>query len=185
MHRQHMVAILERHLPASCTVHPRKRLVNYIAPEQEDAHSTSPLRLEFADGTTASTDVLIGADGIRSAVRKSMFEAAYKDNGEDKAALKQYIDPIFTGISIYRSLVPAETLRKENPENISLKDLTTVRICLHSTLSYTSLCYPVRRKGQGRHFWMFFGIQIYSLTVRSSSLLILFPKALSSTLRQT
>ena len=125
MHRQHMVAILENHLPASCTVHPRKRLVNYIEP---DVHSTSPIRLEFADGTTATTDVLIGADGVRSAVRKTMFETASKDNGEDKADLKQYIDPTFTGISIYRSLVSAETLRKEDPENISLKDMLSVSI---------------------------------------------------------
>ena len=131
MHRQHMVATLERHLPASCTVHPSKRLVNYTEPEQEDVHSTSPIRLEFADGTTATTDVLIGADGVRSAVRKTMFEAASaasKDNGDDKADLKQYIDATFTGLFLYRSLFSAETLRKENPENISLKEMAGVSI---------------------------------------------------------
>jgi salicylate hydroxylase len=128
MHRQHMVAILERHLPASCTVHPSKRLVNYTEPEQESADSTSHIRLEFADGTTATTDVFIGADGVRSAVRKTMFEAASKDNGDDKADLTQYIDATFTGLSIYRSLVPAETLRRENPENISLKEVMSVSI---------------------------------------------------------
>ena len=128
MHRQHMVAILERHLPASCTVHPKKRLVNYIEPEQGDAYSTSPLRLEFADGATATTDVLIGADGVRSAVRKAMFEAASKDTSNDRTDPKQYIDALFTGMSIYRSLVSAETLRKENPENISLSEVTTVSI---------------------------------------------------------
>ncbi|KAF8432728.1 hypothetical protein L210DRAFT_3650186 [Boletus edulis BED1] len=124
MHRQQMVAILERHLPASCTVHPKKRLVGYIEPEQEDAHSTSPIRLEFADGTTATTDVLIGADGIRSTVRKTMFEAASKNDGEDKTDLKQYIDATFTGITIYRALVAQEVLRKENPEHTSLKKMT-------------------------------------------------------------
>ncbi|KAG6379291.1 hypothetical protein JVT61DRAFT_11746 [Boletus reticuloceps] len=124
MHRQQMVAILERHLPASCTVHAKKRLVGYIEPEQEDAHSTSPFRLEFADGTTATTDVLIGADGIRSTVRKTMFEAASKDDGADKTDLKQYIDATFTGITIYRALVAQEVLRKENPEHISLKKMT-------------------------------------------------------------
>ncbi|KAF8133281.1 hypothetical protein EV363DRAFT_1448766 [Boletus edulis] len=124
MHRQQMVAILERHLPVSCTAHPKKRLVGYIEPEQEDAHSTSPIRLEFADGTTATTDVLIGADGIRSTVRKTMFEAASKDDGEDKTDLKQYIDATFTGITIYRALVAQEVLRKENPEHISLKKMT-------------------------------------------------------------
>ena len=144
MHRQHMVAVLERHLPASCIVHPRKRLVNYIEPEQEDVRSTSPIILGFADGTTAPTDVLIGADGIRSAVRKTMFEAASKDSGDNKAALKQYSDATFTGISAYRCLVPAETLRKENPENISLKEFTMVSISivqciiLHLSLLYST-----------------------------------------------
>ncbi|KAI9567709.1 hypothetical protein HD554DRAFT_2205351 [Boletus coccyginus] len=124
MHRQHMIAVLERHLPASCKVHPRKRLVHYHEPEQEDRHSMSPIRLEFADGTTAITDVLIGADGVRSVVRESMFEAASKENGDNKADLKQYIDATFTGMTVYRSLVSAEVLGKESPENISLKEMT-------------------------------------------------------------
>ncbi|KAG6380303.1 hypothetical protein JVT61DRAFT_8412 [Boletus reticuloceps] len=128
MHRQQMLAILERHLPASCTVHPKKRLVGYIEPEQEDAHSTSPIRLEFADGTTATTDVLIGADGIRSAVRKTMFEAASKDDGEDKTDFRQYIDATFTGITIYRALVAQGVLRKENPKHISLKEMTGILV---------------------------------------------------------
>ncbi|KAF8558599.1 FAD/NAD(P)-binding domain-containing protein [Imleria badia] len=123
MHRQHMVAVLEKHLPASCTVHSKKRLVNYVEPEQ-DAHSTLPIRLEFADGTTATAGVLIGADGIRSAVRKTMFEVASKDNDDEKTDLKQYIDATFTGMSVYRALIPAETLRKEHPENIALKEMT-------------------------------------------------------------
>jgi salicylate hydroxylase len=89
-----------------------------IGPEQDEAHSTSPIRLEFADGTTATTDVLIGADGIRSAVRKTMFEEASRDNGDDEADLEQYIDATFT----------AEALRKEN---ISLTEFTVVRIRLH------------------------------------------------------
>ena len=128
MHRQHVVTVLERHLPASCTVHPGKRLVSYFEPEQEDAHLTSPIGLEFVDGTTATTDVLIGADGVRSAVRKAMFEAASNDNRDDKADLKKFVDAAFTGMSIYRSLVSAETLRKENPENISLKEFTLVSV---------------------------------------------------------
>ena len=131
MHRQHMVAILERNLPASCTVHSKKRLVNYMEPEQDDVHSTSSIRLEFADGTISTADVLIGADGIRSAVRKTMFEAASRDDGDDKRDLKQYIDPIFTGMVVYRALVSAEKLRREDPENIALKEISAVSIQLH------------------------------------------------------
>ena len=139
MHRQHMVAILERHLPSSCTVHSRKRLVSYMEPEQQDAHSSSPILLNFADGTTATTDVLIGADGIRSAVRKTLFEAASEDKrGGDETDLKQYIEATFTGITVYRWLVPVEALKKENPENLSFGEITTVgrhlRVCINPRL---------------------------------------------------
>ena len=147
MHRQHMVAILEKHLPTSCTVHSKKRLVNYMEPERDDAHSTAPIRLEFADGTTATTDVLIGADGIRSAVRKTMYEAASKDIGDDeKANLKQYIDPIFTGLSVYRALIPAETLRKEHPENIALKEMQAVSVHSNGAYIHTHSLYSTRER---------------------------------------
>ena len=127
MHRQHMVAILERNLPASCTVHSRKRLVSYMESEQQDVHSASPITLNFADGTAATTDVLVGADGIRSTVRKTLFEAASEDkNGGDETDLKEYIEATFTGMTVYRCLVPAEALKKESPENISLNEMLAV-----------------------------------------------------------
>jgi FAD-dependent urate hydroxylase len=46
-----------------------KRLVGYT-------ESASGVRAEFADGSTAEADVLIGADGIHSAVRRTMDPAA-------------------------------------------------------------------------------------------------------------
>ena len=55
-----------------------------------------------------------------------MFEAASKDTGNDEADLKQYVDAVFTGMFVYRALVSAKTLSKEDPENISLKEFTLV-----------------------------------------------------------
>jgi len=51
--------------------------------------------LSFADGHTAVADVVVGADGIRSAVRESLF-------GPDA--------PRFTGHIVWRGLVPASAL---------------------------------------------------------------------------
>ena len=51
--------------------------------------------LAFADGRTASADIVIGADGIRSAVRESLF-------GPDA--------PRFTGHIVWRGLVPTSAL---------------------------------------------------------------------------
>ncbi|KIJ63563.1 hypothetical protein HYDPIDRAFT_155688, partial [Hydnomerulius pinastri MD-312] len=120
MHRQDMVAIMEKHLPASCTVHFKKKLVSYIEPSSE----ALPITLTFADGATETTDVLLGADGIRSAVRRTMMELASETNDHDKTEdLKQYIDATWTGMLVYRGLFPAENLRKLDPENVSLREM--------------------------------------------------------------
>ncbi|KAH0831273.1 hypothetical protein J3R83DRAFT_13908 [Lanmaoa asiatica] len=132
MHRQHMVAIQERHLPASCILHSRKQLVDYTEPEQRDAHAMSAIILNFADGTTAATDVLVGADGIRPAVRKTLYEAASEDKtGDDNIDLKQYIEASFTGMTVYRCLISAETLRKEGSDNLFLRDMMEASMQLH------------------------------------------------------
>ncbi|MDZ7911970.1 MAG: FAD-dependent monooxygenase [Rhodococcus sp. (in: high G+C Gram-positive bacteria)] len=51
--------------------------------------------LAFTDGTSTSVDLLIGADGIHSAVRKAMFGADH---------------PTFTGVVAFRAVIPTEKL---------------------------------------------------------------------------
>ena len=54
----------------------------------------------FADGSEAEADVIVGADGIHSAVRASLF-------GAD--------DPRFTGKVCYRSVIPASAVTGAKP----------------------------------------------------------------------
>ncbi|WP_191563981.1 FAD-dependent monooxygenase [Janibacter melonis] len=49
--------------------------------------------LHFADGSTEDADVVVGADGIHSAVRRSLHGAEH---------------PVFTGTVAYRAVVPTE-----------------------------------------------------------------------------
>ena len=51
--------------------------------------------LVFADGTTFDADVVVGSDGIHSAVRTALF-------GPD--------NPVYTGIVAYRAVIPADRL---------------------------------------------------------------------------
>ena len=51
--------------------------------------------LHFADGSQARGDVLVGADGIHSAIRRTL-------HGADDAA--------FTGLAVWRGVIPAERL---------------------------------------------------------------------------
>jgi 2-polyprenyl-6-methoxyphenol hydroxylase-like FAD-dependent oxidoreductase len=87
-HRADLLAALVGALPAE-RVHVDHRLVDLV--DHGDRVEAS-----FAHGATAEFDVLVGADGIHSAVRSALF-------GPE--------DPVFTGCAAYRGLVPAERLR--------------------------------------------------------------------------
>ena len=56
----------------------------------------------FSDGTSAETDLVIGADGIKSAVRSSIL-GGNREGGDNM---------VFTNTVAYRGLVPTETLKK-------------------------------------------------------------------------
>ncbi|KAI0722030.1 FAD/NAD(P)-binding domain-containing protein [Cerioporus squamosus] len=93
-------------LQASDRVHVGKRFVSYIQP----ADGTGPIELSFQDGTTVTCDILVGADGVRSGVRASMYsQLAQAKEGEGKQQeaddLRSHVDPIFSGSSIYRTVI--------------------------------------------------------------------------------
>lgn len=70
------------------TLHLGCRLVNLV--EQPDA-----MALEFANGRVAHADLVVGADGVRSAVRRWV-------TGTD--------DEVYSGTSAYRGIVPVDKL---------------------------------------------------------------------------
>ena len=68
-----------------------KRLVSI----EDKAGSDEPVFLQFADGTSATADAVIGADGIHSFVREFLM-------GKEEAK------PTFSGSIAYRGLVPMD-----------------------------------------------------------------------------
>ncbi len=84
IHRADLLAALASAFPLE-NVHFAKRCETI---EQHEADVT----LTFVDGTQAQADLVIGADGIHSAVRATMFGAE---------------QPRFTGVVAYRAVVPA------------------------------------------------------------------------------
>ncbi|KAI0265990.1 hypothetical protein BC834DRAFT_160550 [Gloeopeniophorella convolvens] len=95
------------------TFHPSAKLVSYAAPSSPGA----PLVLAFADGSTAHADVLIGADGIRSPVRASMYAETSRLVREQRVA-REAATPKWTGTIAFRSLVniaKLAELRKDHP----------------------------------------------------------------------
>ncbi|KAI0666040.1 hypothetical protein C8Q78DRAFT_995036 [Trametes maxima] len=136
MHRADMVDVLVKNLPASCSIHTCKRLVKYTA----TSRGGSPVyTLHFADGTSAEADVIIGADGIKSKTRASMYEYAHQRDCPQNTTREECerclkATPKWTGTVGYRYLIPSEKMREVNPEHHALK--------IKSPMSYS---------GKGKH----------------------------------
>ncbi|RPD62099.1 FAD/NAD(P)-binding domain-containing protein [Lentinus tigrinus ALCF2SS1-7] len=110
-HRGELQKAMIRHLASTHTIHTRKRLVSYMPLEEG-------VELHFHDGSTARCDILVGADGVRSAVRSAMYtklaDAALAAGDEDSAkVLKSHILPVFSGNVIYRTLIRKDILPEE------------------------------------------------------------------------
>ncbi|KAJ7137628.1 salicylate hydroxylase [Mycena crocata] len=137
-------AIVEQ-LEGKCKTICSKRLVSYTDPSFSTPGSTEPITLNFADGTTATCDFLIGADGIKSAVRKTMYETAAAKieaagNAEEAAKLRRLIIPKFSGVEVFRTVIPTETLRAVAPGHASF---TTPTQFLGKEKHI--MCYPIAK----------------------------------------
>ena len=124
-HRAQLLDVLAAHLDEKCvTTHFSKRLTTYSQPEG----ANSPVQMTFTDGSTATADILIGCDGIKSAVRRTMLELAaskFEVTGvaEDRALagrLRDSIEPIWSGWSAYRGVVPREKIESVHPHTRAL-----------------------------------------------------------------
>ncbi|KAI0723589.1 FAD/NAD(P)-binding domain-containing protein [Earliella scabrosa] len=113
-HRAELQKVLLDDLQTSHTIRLGKRLASYTHTQDGQA-----VELHFQDGTTATCDVLVGADGIRSAVREAMFTqlaSAAQESGkaEEAADLRACIPELFSGFVIYRTLIHKASLPQED-----------------------------------------------------------------------
>ncbi|KAI0702412.1 FAD/NAD(P)-binding domain-containing protein [Cerioporus squamosus] len=118
--RSELQAVFVKHLQAADRIFYSKRLAAYVEPK---AGRLDLIVLQFKDGTTATCDLLVGSDGIRSAVRRTMFselaEVAENDgNSQQAAKLRTMIDPVWSGQVAYRGVVPVDKL-----EGTAFKDI--------------------------------------------------------------
>jgi len=125
IHRPEFQRILLCHLSASSRTYTSKRLVSYSQPSQGSSHS--PITLHFQDGTTAACDILIGADGVKSATRVALVDElahAAKSVGRtgEAEALRRAAQPRWSGICAYRTTISAEALRSRVPNHTVLKE---------------------------------------------------------------
>ena len=75
-----------------------------------------PIELVFTDGSEARCDVLVGCDGIKSVVRRCMFQKMAEGG---RTEMLMYIEPVWTGEITYRAVIPADRLSKTNGDTSS------------------------------------------------------------------
>ncbi|KAH9839368.1 FAD/NAD-P-binding domain-containing protein [Rhodofomes roseus] len=101
-HRAQFLDVFVDALPEGVD-HFGKRLISY-----SQTSSDTPVELHFSDNTSAVCDVLIGCDGIKSTIRKQMLEEKARMGQKE---LLRNINPIWTGTTVYRGLIPVDRLK--------------------------------------------------------------------------
>lgn len=118
LHRGDLLKLLLRRVPKSST-HLNKKLKTYV----EDPR-TGVITLQFADGTSATCDVLIGCDGISSKTRGQMMQHENERAGTQEYS--RFISPRWSGTIAYRFLTPSAALKAKNPEHSLLNGAQVV-----------------------------------------------------------
>lgn len=140
MHRADMMGVLYNSLPPSCELHTSKRLARYTELPPAPGAAAGTVRLHFTDGSTADADVLVGADGIKSATRGAMYDLAHGRDCDcapdcDRMGCPRCraATPHWSGTVTYRYLIPTERLREKNPEHQALTRTMSVRAFCSNT----------------------------------------------------
>lgn len=116
LHRADFQATLLRHLPKTCKILCSKRLGSYAQ------RSSGIVDLTFEDGTRSQCDILVGADGYKSVVRRCMLEerarlAHQAGRVKEAAEILGAVNPLWSGTICYRSLIPTEKLHARSPNH--------------------------------------------------------------------
>ncbi|KAI9061735.1 FAD/NAD-P-binding domain-containing protein [Trametes sanguinea] len=120
-HRAQFLDVLVDHLPSD-VAHFGKRLTSYTTPtiNLNEPGRASEILLHFADGSSATCDLLIGCDGIKSVIRKQMIEDHVHKSGGDPTLL-EHIEPIWSGRIAYRGLIPVHRFKTEDKEHRTIQ----------------------------------------------------------------
>jgi len=142
IHRAHLLEILVEHTVTLCQTHFSKKLASY------DDAPDGPVALRFADSSTATCDLLVGADGVKSAVRAHMYnQMADKMQSEGCSdekviSMRKHAKPAWSGCFVYRNLITREELEKVSPGHVCFER----PICFQGK-SQNLITYPI---SQGR-----------------------------------
>ena len=116
-HRADVQQVFLAHISPAVRVHLDRRLVSY-------RESDGKVGLTFKNGETATCDLLIGADGVNSVVRREFLAKTY--NLSQAEAIWE-ARPLWTGTIVYRSVIESDNIRQENADHPCLVKPMVVR----------------------------------------------------------
>lgn len=108
VHRAHFLDEMVKFLPKDIAAF-RKRVERVEEVDGNDASNPGPVILHFADGTTATADAVVGADGIKSHVRQSLLGAEKPESHAN-----------YTYKYAYRGLIPMDKAIAELGEEMAV-----------------------------------------------------------------
>lgn len=112
IHRAELQEVLLRRLNKDMHLNLSSRVV--ACEEQGNIAS-----IKFEDGTTANFDLVIGADGLKSVIRRDLLTAKFPDEIDR-------ILPIWSGSTVYRFLVPMQALSQKAADHPAITKATMV-----------------------------------------------------------
>ncbi|KAL1716835.1 hypothetical protein EV715DRAFT_204573 [Schizophyllum commune] len=115
VHRAEVQQIFLKYISKDIHFHLSHRLESYT---YADANSPHRIHLKFRNGQSAHCDLLIGADGVNSAVRRAFLPRLAEKYGRPE--YKESIEPLFSGSCVYRGLIPREKLAERWPGHPAL-----------------------------------------------------------------
>jgi salicylate hydroxylase len=107
VHRAHFLDEMVKYLPKGIAEF-RKRVESVEGADDSYASIHSPVILHFADGTTATADAVVGADGVKSHVRQSLLGAEKPESHAN-----------YTYKYAYRGLIPMDKAIAELGEDMA------------------------------------------------------------------
>jgi len=134
-HRGEFQNALLRKLPPRCRLHCSKRLRSYTQRTGGGGPGNhgppSGITLFFEDGSKAMCDVLIGSDGVKSAVRRTLLTESAIETRQDgqiheSSEILKAIEPIWSGTVVYRTVILAERVKSQCHDHRVLSQPTAV-----------------------------------------------------------
>ncbi|PPR03585.1 hypothetical protein CVT26_006126 [Gymnopilus dilepis] len=106
-HRATVQQILLENLSPSIRCHLSCRLVSY------NEGQAGEVTLTFEDGKTTTCDLLVGADGLKSVVRKQFVKSGTSDDSSG--------DPVWSGSFAYRCMINSDIVSQRVPNHHAFK----------------------------------------------------------------